>query len=464
MVMAVGGARLVGVAGGFDFYSSNETRMAHSSGARALANSRFAPSSAARRERARSITMARPISMTSQSSPRFASALSTDSNAERAEEQAIEGVRAELGGEHADLCAVFVSHHYGGALEQLGARLRSATGAKVVVGCTGESIIGGDREVEREPALSLWCAKLPGTELRAFDVQARLGAKEEIVFSGLPDVRNAKLASILLLGDPFSFPMDDYLKRLNDAFPGVPAVGGMASGGMGPGQNLLITDRELFAGGAIGVVLEGGIEVRSVVSQGCRPIGKAFVVTACEEHMVQKLGGRAALEVLMETMQALEPRDQRLFQRQPFIGLAIDASKSSFERGDFLVRQVLGLSKEDKSIAVSENLRRGQTVQFLVRDAASATEDLTQLMVSQGGGELERAREPNSAGALLFSCNGRGTRMFPKSDHDITCVRAGLKKQIPVAGFFAQGEIGPIGGRNFLHGYTASVAVFRPRA
>jgi small ligand-binding sensory domain FIST len=108
-------------------------------------------------------------------------------------------------------------------------------------------------------------------------------------------------------------------------------------------------------------------------------------------------------------------------------------------------------------------LRKGQTVQFLVRDAESATEDLTQLMESQGGGALDLAREPNSAGALLFSCNGRGTRMFPKADHDITCVRVGLKKQVPVAGFFAQGEIGPVGGRNFLHGYTASVAVFRPR-
>ena len=396
--------------------------------------------------------------------PRFASALSVDPNPERAEAQAVEIIRTELDGVSADLCAVFVSHHYGGALEQLGSRLRRATGASVVVGCTGESIIGGDREIEQEPALSLWCASLPGTVLRPFETQASLGANEEIVFSGLPDVRESARASILLLGDPFSFPMDDYLKRLNEAFPGVPAVGGMASGGMGPGQNLLISERSLRADGAIGVVLEGGIEVRSVVSQGCRPIGKAWVVTACEQHLIQKLGGRPALEVLMETLAALPARDQKLFQRQPFIGIAIDASKSTFERGDFLVRQVLGFSKEDRALAVSEYLRKGQSVQFLVRDAESATEDLTQLMESQGGGALEHAREPNSAGALLFSCNGRGTRMFDKSDHDITCVRVGLNKSVPVAGFFAQGEIGPVGGRNFLHGYTASVAVFRPRA
>ena len=401
--------------------------------------------------------------MTTSEDPRFASALSVDPNAAKAEEQVVEGVREGLGGRRADLCAVFVSHHYGGALEELGQRLRRATGAKIVVGCTGESIIGGDREVEQEPALSLWCAALPGTELRPFEVNAQLGADEQIVFSGLPDVRDPARASLLILGDPYSFPMDEYLKRINDSFPRVPAVGGMASGGMGPGQNLLITDRGLRAQGAIGVVLEGGIEVRSVVSQGCRPVGKPWVVTHSAEHLLHKLGGKTALEALMETLQGLEQKDQRLFQRQPFVGVAIDVSKSKFERGDFLVRSVLGISKEEKAVAISDSLRRGQTIQFLVRDAGSATEDLTDLMTSQGGGAIDGARDPHSAGALLFSCNGRGTRMFPKADHDITCVRSGLNKQVPVAGFFAQGEIGPIGGRNFLHGYTASVAVFRPR-
>jgi small ligand-binding sensory domain FIST len=396
--------------------------------------------------------------------PRFASALSVDPNAAKAEEQVTQRIAEGLGGVRADLCAVFVSHHYGGAIEQLGLRLRRATAAKVVVGCTGESIIGGDREIEQEPALSVWCASLPGTELRAFEAVAQLGADEELVFSAMPDVRDAARASIVLLGDPYSFPVDEYLKRLNDSFPGVPVVGGMASGGMGPGQNLLITDRGLVAQGAIGVVLEGGIEVRSVVSQGCRPVGRPFVVTQNQEHLIQKLSGRPAMDVLMETLHALEPAEQKLFQRQPFIGLAIDARKSTFERGDFLVRNVIGISKTEKAVAISDTVRRGQTVQFLLRDAGSASEDLTQLMLSQGGGAIDSARPTSSAGALLFSCNGRGTRMFSESDHDIRCVRAGLHKSIPVAGFFAQGEIGPIGGRNFLHGYTASVAVFRPRA
>jgi small ligand-binding sensory domain FIST len=396
--------------------------------------------------------------------PKFAAALSVDPDAQRAESQVLLRIREQLDGAQPDLCAVFVSHHYGGAIEELGRRLKLATGAKVVVGCTGESIIGGDREVEDEPALSLWCAALPGTQLRPFEVQAQLSAERELSFTALPDIRERAQASILILGDPYSFPMDEYLERLNEAFPGVPAVGGMASGGMGPGQNLLITDRGLFAGGAVGVVLEGGVEVRSVVSQGCRPVGQPWVVTASDEHFVQKLGGKPALEVLMETVRGLDDADRHLFQRQPFVGIAIDVNKSKFERGDFLVRNIRGLSEEAKAIAVTDVLRRGQTVQFLVRDAASATEDLTQLMASQGGGELGSDSASNSAGALLFSCNGRGTRMFSSANHDIGCVRGGLNKSIPVAGFFAMGEVGPVGGRNFLHGYTASVAVFRPRA
>jgi len=401
------------------------------------------------------------ITMTTR--PKFASALSVDPVAERAEEQVLTRIREQLGDASADLCAVFVSHHYGGAIEELGQRLKRATGAKVVVGCTGESIIGGDREVEDEPALSVWCAALPGTELRPFEVQAKLVGERELEFSGLPDVRDVSRASILILGEPYSFPMDEYVKRLNDAFPGAPAVGGMASGGMGPGQNLLITDRGLFAGGAIGVVLEGGVEVRSVVSQGCRPVGQPWVITAAEDHFIQKLGGKHGLEVLMETVKSLDDRDRQLFNRQPFLGVAIDVTKSKFERGDFLVRNIRGVSQDNKSFAVTDLPRRGQTIQFLVRDAASATEDLTQLMATQGGGALDDGSSANSAGALLFSCNGRGTRMFPNANHDITCVRDGLHKSIPVAGFFAMGEVGPVGGRNFLHGYTASVAVFRPR-
>ena len=391
--------------------------------------------------------------------PRFAGALSTAAETRLAVEQVSERIRADLGAATPDLLAAFVSHHHGGEIETLGPRLARLTGARVLIGCTGESIIGADREVEQGPALSAWAACLPGTSVVPFACEAEAPSddSESPVLSGLPVVEDRARASLLVLADPFSFPMDDFLRHINESLPGVPAVGGMASGGMGPGQNLLFDERGLRPGGALGVVLEGDIEVRSVVSQGCRPIGSPWVVTDCEQNVIKKLGGKAAFDVLMETLQGLGAEDKKLFQRAPFVGLAIDPSKSRFERGDFLVRGIVGASPKEKVVAVAESVRRGQSVQFLVRDAASASEDLALLMAAQGGGG------GSSAGALLFSCNGRGTRMFKKADHDVSAVRAGLDAAVPVAGFFAMGEVGPVAGRNFLHGFTASVAVFRRR-
>jgi small ligand-binding sensory domain FIST len=281
-----------------------------------------------------------------------------------------------------------------------------------------------------------------------------------VKFDVMPSVRTASEASIVILADPFTFPAHEYLERLNADLPGVPAIGGMASGGQGPGQNLLFTHSGLVEGGAIGVVVEGRVEVRSIVSQGCRPVGKPLVVTACKDNFVLKLSGKSALQALMETLEALPTADQKLLQRGPFLGLALDPTKSAFERGDFLARGIVGIEKELGAIAVAdEGLRTGMTVQFLVRDAATAGEDLVQLVRDRAG----RITDPAATGALVFSCNGRGSRMFQKPDHDIGCILTGLEAEVPAAGFFALGEIGPVGGRNFLHGFTASVALFRRR-
>jgi small ligand-binding sensory domain FIST len=399
----------------------------------------------------------RPETATS-ATPRFAAAISTDAEAERAEAHVVEEVRSVLGGARADLACLFVSHHYGAALEDLGPRLARALGARTLIGSSGETVIGGDREVEEGPALSLWVGHLPGTDVRGFDARFELQDDGSAEFVGAPDVRVPERAGILMFADPYSFAADEYLAMLDRRHPGVPIVGGMSSGGMGPGQNLLITERGLATSGAAGVVVEGAVEIHSVVSQGCRPIGKPWVVTGCEQNVLKTLASRPAVEVMFETLQGLSKQDRALFQRQPFVGLAIDAAKSTFERGDFLVRGIVGIEPKEKSFAVGDTLRRGQTVQFLVRDADSATEDLTQMVRARG------APVPREAsGALLFSCNGRGTHMFSRPDHDISCVRTSLSADVPVAGFFANGEFGPVGRRNFLHGFTASLAVFRRR-
>ena len=395
--------------------------------------------------------------------PHFACSLSVESDSRRAERECLDALEAELGGEAADLVVAFATHHHGAALEELGPRLARRTGAGVILGCTAESVIGGSREIEGRPGLSLWAARLPGTRLRFFDCQARAGADGEPCFTTIPDVERPEDASMILVADPFTFPVDPFLSLLNERLPGVPAMGGMASGGMGPGQSLLFTADGIREAGAVGVVIEGGVRLHPVVSQGCRPVGRPWVVTGCQRNWIQKLGGRPALEVLLETWHGLSPDDQRLLQSAPFIGLAIDPTRSHFDRSDFLVRGIMSVHQNDRAFAVADFVRRGQTVQLLVRDAASAGEDLRQLMHCRGGGALAGA-DSHQAGALIFSCNGRGSRMFERPDHDVGCVRDGLDADVPIAGFFAAGEIGPVGGRNFLHGFTASVAVFRPEA
>ena len=398
------------------------------------------------------------------SSPRFAGALSILAESPRALREATAELEAGLDGATPDLLMAFATHHHGPALEELGPALARATGARVVAGCTAESVIAGSREVEGSPGLALWAATLPGTEVRPFEITAHAGSDGEPVFSRLPSVGDAERACLVLTADPFTFPVDAFLTRLNDELPGVPAIGGMASGAMGPGQTFFFSAEGVRDGGCHGLVLEGELELHPVVSQGCRPVGKPWVITECERNAIKKLGGKPAVEVLMETLNELWKVEPALRERQsmPFIGLAIDATRTRFHRGDFLVRGIMALNQRDRSVVVADFVRRGQTVQLLVRDAASAGEDL-QALVSAHGLSTPSAAAGAACGALLFSCNGRGQRMFGKPDHDASCVRTTLGADVPLAGFFAAGEIGPVGGRNFLHGFTASLALFRQR-
>ncbi len=391
--------------------------------------------------------------------PVFAAALSTNADSARAEAEVLAAVRRDLGSAHPDLVVVFATHHHGAALEGLGPRLAEALGPRVLVGCTGEAALANGREAERKPGLALWAARLPETLVEPFTLGVVPGPDEAPLFTGLPELGPPGETSALLLADPFAFPAGPFLDQLHRDHPGVPLVGGMASGGRGPGENLLFSADGVVEQGAIGVQFRGPTRLEPLVSQGCRPVGKPWVITACEDNLIQKLGGRPAVDALMETLASLEGGERELLQRAPFIGLAVDAAKSSFGRGDFLVRGLMGIRPQDRAIAVADLVRRGQTIQFLVRDAATAGEDL-EAMLERG---LADHPEGEPLGALLFTCNGRGTRMFTEADHDAACLARVLGPKAPVAGFFAGGEIGPVGGRNFLHGFTASVALFRTK-
>jgi small ligand-binding sensory domain FIST len=253
------------------------------------------------------------------------------------------------------------------------------------------------------------------------------------------------------MGDPFTSPIDPLMASLDQYFPGVPLIGGMASAARQPGQNVLFRNDQLFEQGMVGISLSGPIQVETIVSQGCRPIGNAMIVTRSRENVIEQLGGKPALRALQEAFEEMSGKDRELLENGLLIGRAISEYREKFGRGDFLVRGVIGIDEQSGSISIADYVKTGQTVQFHVRDAASADEDL-RLM-------LQRRQIASPTGGLLFSCNGRGTRLFDQPCHDVGVARE-LMTETPIAGFFAAGELGPIGKRNFIHGHTASMALF----
>ena len=381
----------------------------------------------------------------------FGAAISTAPDHQRALDEALPTALAQLGAEpHLVVC--FFSMHHAPAAAGIALSLSERAGTSAIVGCTADGVIGGARELEEGPALALWLAHLPGVQVRPFGLQV-VAVEDGYGIAGWPEPEPGPpaAATVLLLADPFSFPAERFLERLNEEQPGLEVVGGMVSGAGEPGGHRLLCGTEVLDAGAVGVALAGPVEVRSVVSQGCRPIGAPFAVTRCDGNVVHELGGRPAVERLRELLGALDPDDAALLRGGLQVGQVIDEHKASFDRGDFLVRGLLGADPHDGSIALGDTVEVGQTLQFQVRDAAAADEDLALLLAPVPGW---RPR-----GALLFACNGRGRGFFGRPDHDAALVAAATG-QAPTAGFFAQGELGPVGGRNHLHTYSASLAVF----
>ncbi len=328
---------------------------------------------------------------------------------------------------------------------------------RCLLGCQGETVVGNDREVENGPALTLWLGRWADeVELTPFHLTVE-DTSEGMALLGWPDdlaEATAEDGLLLTLADPFTFPVDDYLNQVNEDQPGLRIVGGMASGAQQPGENPLLIGADIRTEGAVGVLLRGPVKARSVVSQGCRPIGKPLLITKAKDNIILELGGKTALTQLQNIWQELGPRDQQLVQHGLHVGRVISEYQDTFRRGDFLVRNVMGMDKASGALAITERVRVGQTIQFHVRDAVTADEDLHMLM------QWDSRMNPNKpAAALLFSCNGRGTRLFGQPDHDAKAIRAEAGA-IPLAGFFAQGELGPVGGVNFIHGFTASVLLF----
>ena len=385
----------------------------------------------------------------------FAAALSNRPSLKAAIDETSQSIVNALGGRRPDLACVFISHHYAARFDEVAEKFDATLQARVLIGCTGDSIVGDSTECEDQPALSVWCAILPGASLTTFQLTFEQ-TPDGLLCSGLPEDVGEHLDDtrvVLIMGDPYSSQPQSILDLLADELPGVPVAGGMASGG-GPGENRLFLHDRMIESGAVGVVVRGGPRVRTIVSQGCRPIGTTFVVTRADRNIIYELGGVPPLERLQKLYPDLPPRDQQLVENGVHLGVVMNEYQESFHRGDFLIVNVHGADRTTGALATGSLMRVGQTVQFHIRDADTADEDLRHL--------LERDPSPagqNHRAALLFSCNGRGTRMFSSPNHDATAIQE-ILGPLPLAGFFAQGELGPVGGKNYIHGFTASIVLF----
>ncbi len=385
---------------------------------------------------------------------RFASAVTRAANPKSAGHDVAQQIRRQIT-EPIDLAFLFFSSHYAPRVEDLSAAVREALSPRIFLGCSGEGIIAGSEEIETAPAVTLWAASLPDVDA----VPLRLSfspVQDQLIARGWPEVveRSPVRPVFVILADPFSTPMRDVLSMLQERYPGAIVIGGLAGGGHDSGENRLLFQNEAFDGGLVGASLSGPLSVHTVISQGCRPVGDRYVVTKAEHNVIHELSGIPALECLQTLFDSFGNEQQRHAQRAVHLGIVINEHLNRFERGDFLVRNLIGADQRTGAIAIGELIQEGQTVQFHLRDARSASEDLNLLLA----GYRTAHRQP-PLGALLFSCCGRGQGLFGQPHHDARVLRERLG-EIPVAGFFAQGEIGPVGGSNFVHGYTASVALF----
>ena len=358
----------------------------------------------------------------------------------------------ELGGLDCDLALVFVSGAFLKDPQLVLESIHEVLAPGELVGCGAGGVIGHGREIETGSAVSVWAANLGDGVATVFHAAVEEVEEGTGALTGMPDLGGA--AGAILLADPVTFPTDAVLRFLSESTPMLPLLGGLASGRTASEETILFIGDEVVDDGAVGVRLDG-VEMLPMVSQGATPLGPELTITAAEGHVINELAGKPALTKLRETIDELPPEDLRLVQGGLLVGIVVDSNKPDYVQGDFLVRGLVGADPETGHVAIAADVHPGQVVRLHARDAESADRDLREAlsirMTALGG------RPP--AGALLFACNGRGRSMFGRADHDAEVISDALAGA-PAAGFFAAGEIGPVGGGYFLHSFTATVAVF----
>lgn len=390
---------------------------------------------------------------------RWASALSVEGSVAAAVDECCAAVRAQLGTSGADLAVVFPTTHHRARLDRVADLVAARLSARVTIGCAAGGVIGGGREVELESGLAIAAAVLPRVELRplCIDGPDLPGPENPAAWVQRVGVSPDAAAHFVLIADPFTCDSGAALRGLDRAYPLGRKVGGLASGGREAGQHVLYLDGRAYRSGMVGVALSGDLVVDTIVAQGCRPVGHPMFVTRSEDNLLLELDGRPAIDVLREVYEQLPAADQKLARDSLFLGVVMTDHLEQYRQGDFLIRTLTGADASRGAVAVGAVARENSVVQFHLRDRATSAADLETLLASYS------ARKPATrpAGALMFSCLGRGVQLYGRPDHDSELFRR-FVGDLALAGFFGNGEIGPVGGTTHVHGYTTAFAVFRP--
>ena len=392
----------------------------------------------------------------------WGSSLSRRRETDAALDECVRALGAQLDDPAAsDLVAVFASPGYDRPTPPLAAAVGDRFPRATVIGCSGAGVIGSGHEEEERPALSVTAGSLPGAHVAGFHLRAAdLPSPDDPpdAWSALLGTRPDADPHFLVLADPFTMDGEALLAGLDYAFPRAAKIGGLASGGGRGSPHGLFLNGTVHREGAVGVALTGDVVVDTVVAQGCRPIGRPMRITEAAHHLIVAVDGDAALERLRHLYHALPQRDRDLVHRNLFMGIAMDPLTEHAAAGDFLIRNVMGVDPRRGALAIGAPVREGQLVQFHVRDAETSAEDLRRSLADYRAAAGDRT----AAGALLFSCTGRGRHLYGRPDHDTDLFRE-LVGSLPLGGFFCNGEIGPVSGTTYLHGYTSSFALFRSR-
>ena len=391
----------------------------------------------------------------------WSSAVSDKFSLTEAFAEAASSIHQDLGEATPDLVVAFVSAHHSPEYESLPKLVGDHFGETIFLGCSGGGVIGAGTEIEQTPGFAICAARLPGVQLSSFHIENDAlpdGDAPPEEWAALLKTPWGQEADFLILADPFSVDGERLLMGLDYAFPGRAKIGGLASGARQEGGNALYLGDAVHSSGVVGISLSGNIAVDTVVAQGCRPIGEPMQVTGCHRNILSGVDGKTPFEALKEIFGGLQERDRELAQHSLFMGVVMDELNDSPRQGDFLIRNIIGVDAEKGVLAVGEILKEGQTVQFHLRDAETSSRDLDAML-----DEYVANQTPHrDSGAFLFQCLGRGAYLYGRPDHDTDMFKK-IVGDLPLTGFFCNGEIGPVGGSTFLHGYTSSFGIFRPK-